>query len=92
MAYLSLLTGRDVQRQFAEAVRSRRRSQKLSRSALAERSTVPASTIKRFETTADISLRQFLLLWQSLDRLEPLAALCEVEQDGPRTIDEVLAQ
>lgn len=90
MALLPLLTATDMQERLADAVRSRRRAAKLSRAALAERSTVPPSTIKRFETTGDISLRQFLLLWQCLDRLDRLAALCEPAEPAPRSIAEVL--
>ena len=67
-----------------------RRSRKLSRDALAERITVPASTIKGFEVTGEISLRQFCLLWETLDDLGRLKALCEVDP-MPTSIEEVLA-
>jgi len=62
----------------------------MSRDALAERSGVPAPTIKRFETTGQISLRQFLLLWQSVDRLEHIAELTAPRPDMPGSIEEVL--
>ena len=91
MDRLSLLTPADVQHRFATAVRRSRRERMLSRQALARISTVPASTIKRFETTGQISLRQFLLLWQCVDRLERLAELCEPPPRMPTSIDEVLA-
>ncbi|WP_425531571.1 hypothetical protein [Chromohalobacter nigrandesensis] len=52
---------------------------------------MPAPTIKKFETTGQISLRQFLLLWQCVDRLERVAALSETPTQTPRSIDEVLA-
>ncbi|MFC2992112.1 helix-turn-helix domain-containing protein [Halomonas tibetensis] len=87
---LSLITASDVQHDLARAVRQRRRALKLSRDALAERSGVPAPTIKRFETTGQISLRQFLLLWQSVDRLEPVAKLAATRPYMPSSIDEVL--
>lgn len=89
---LSLTTAADVQRQLAAQTRQRRRDRKLSRRALAELSTVPAATIKRFETTGQISLRQFLLLWQCVGDLDQLALLAEPAALPPRTIDEVLAQ
>ncbi|MDE0693876.1 MAG: transcriptional regulator [Gammaproteobacteria bacterium] len=92
MALLSLTTAADVQRELAASVRQRRRSRKLSRRALAERSTVPAATIKRFETTGQISLRQFVLLWQCVGDLDQLASLAEPRAAPPRTIDEVLEQ
>ena len=87
---LSLLTSTDVQHRLARFLRDRRREHRLSRRVLAERSTVPASTIKRFETTGQVSLRQFLLLWQCLDDLGRVAALGDAPEVAPRTIDEVL--
>ena len=91
MERLSLLSPRDLQMSLASAVRERRRARGLSRRALALESTVPPATIKRFETTGQLSLRQFLLLWQCVDRLERLATLCEREAPAPRTIGDVLA-
>lgn len=89
--HLSLLTARDLQMSLASAVRERRRIHGLSRRALALDSTVPPPTIKRFETTGEISLRQFLLLWQCVDRLDRLAALCDPPQAVLKSIDDVLA-
>ena len=53
------------------------------------------STIKKFETTGQISFRQLLLLWQSLDDLSRLYALTQdfgqrANQRQPQTIEEVL--
>ena len=91
MDHLSLLTPTDAQHRLAAAIRRGRRVRKLSRDGLSRISTVPASTIKRFETTGQISLRQFLLLWQCVDRLDRLAELCEPPSRSPTSIDEVLA-
>ena len=91
MRDLSLTTPADVQRQLATAVRNRRNRRRLSRTALARLSTVPASTIKRFETTGAISLRQFILLWHCLGDLSSLKALA-ADQAMPRSIEEVLGQ
>jgi len=90
MSLLSLLSADDTQQQLAQAVRDKRKQLKLSRNALAERSTVPASTIKKFETTAQISLRQFILLWQCVDSLENLVTLIKQPESIPNSIDEVL--
>jgi len=90
MHQLSLTTANDVQRQLAQAIRNKRKILKLSRDALANQSTVPASTIKKFETTAQISLRQFILLWQCVDSLENLVALSKNKKPQPQSIDEVL--
>ena len=87
----SLTTPAEVQAQLASAVKRQRRGQKLSRQQLARISTVPVSTIKRFETTGQISLRQFILLWQCVDELQRLAALGSPREPAPRSIDEVLS-
>ena len=90
MKTLSLVTAADVQQQLADAVRHKRKRLKISREALARTSTVPASTIKKFETTGQISLRQFILLWQCVDELEPLEVLSKTP-DAPRSIEDVLS-
>ena len=91
---MNLVSGRDVQTSLAEYVQQRRKALKWSRAALAECSTVPAPTIKRFETTGEISLRQFLLLWQCVDDLQRVQSLARGSEHKPipRTLDEVLAQ
>ena len=91
MTLLSLVTPADVQQQLAAGIKRRRRERKLSRNALAELTTVPPATIKRFESTGQISLRQFLLLWQCVDRLDRLATLIEGPRPPPRSIEDVLA-
>ena len=91
MMSILLLDEADVQSALAAYLRRLRRQKKWSRQALAERSTVPAATIKKFELTGQISLRQFLLLWQCLDDLRRLFALTEKPQNPlPVTIAEVL--
>ena len=90
MTLLSLHTAYDIQLNLAQAVRDKRKHMKLSRKALAERSTVPASTIKKFESTGQISLRQFILLWQCVDSLEALFVLTKEVERQPTSIEEVL--
>ena len=88
-----LLDDTDVQQAFATHLRSLREKAKLSRAALSERSNVPAPTIKKFELTGQISFRQLLLLWQSLDDLARLYALTQQDAFNPKipsSIDEVL--
>ena len=70
MNKMSLFSAADVQTSLQEWLIAQRKAQKLSRDRLAEISTVPSSTIKKFETTGQISFRQFLLLWQSVDDLQ----------------------
>lgn len=82
MNRLSLLTPYDLQQQLAQHIKDQRKALKWSRDELAKRSTVPASTLKKFETTGQISFRQFLLLWMCVDdlgRLEQLLKPNDVE-------------
>jgi transcriptional regulator with XRE-family HTH domain len=90
-----LLDQTDVQHAYAEHLRRLRKAAKMSRDALAQRSTVPASTIKKFELTGQISFRQLLLLWQSLDDLKRLYDLSQghtsrANMPFPKTIEDVL--
>ncbi|MFV0450209.1 MAG: helix-turn-helix domain-containing protein [Vibrio sp.] len=88
-----LLDDTDVSQAYAEYLRGLRKQAKLSREALAKRSGVPASTIKKFELTGQISFRQLLFLWQSLDSLERLYQLTQPQRNPsalPTTIEEVL--
>jgi transcriptional regulator with XRE-family HTH domain len=93
MSRLLLLDDTDVQQAFAGHLRRLREQANLSRAALAERSSVPAPTIKKFELSGQISLRQLLLLWQCLDDLKRLYDLTqEPPSDSrmPTSIEEVL--
>ncbi|MBR9830383.1 MAG: helix-turn-helix domain-containing protein [Oceanospirillales bacterium] len=93
MSRFLLLDDTDVQGAFAAHLRLLREQAKLSREALAKRSSVPAPTIKKFELTGQISFRQLLLLWQSLDDLARLLALTQsrsTEAVMPTSIEEVL--
>src|SRR5690554_4753586 len=93
MANFLLLDDTDVQQAFAAHLRGLREEAKFSRAALAERSCVPAATIKKFELTGQISFRQLLLLWQTLDSLDRLYQLTQPSKEHaaiPSSIDEVL--
>lgn len=89
----SLLDDIDVSQALAGHLRTLREQAKFSRAALAKRSTVPAATIKKFELTGQISLRQLLLLWQTLDSLDRLYQLTQSDRSRPTmpsSIEEVL--
>ena len=81
----------ELQRRLADHLRTKRRARKLSRARLAQLSTVPAATIKRFELSGEVSLRQFCLLWECLDDLHALLALTQSLKPEPQTIAEVLS-
>lgn len=87
---LELHSVADVQELLRQKVRHDRDQKKISRRVLAQRSTVPEATIKKFEHTGQISLRQFLLLWQTLASLDEFVALTRPRPTVPKTIDEVL--
>ena len=80
---------REVQDHLAAALRQRRRARKHSRQKAAEASGVPAPTIRRFETSGEISLRQFLMLCAPYGDLKRAEAL--FPEPGPTTMDELLA-
>lgn len=93
MPAFQLLDDQDVQQAFAAHLRTLREQARLSRDALAERSCVPAPTIKKFERTGQISFRQLLLLWQTLDDLARLYDLTRpraAKSVMPTSIEEVL--
>lgn len=95
MNKLSLLSAADVQASMCEWLIFQRKTLKLSREKLAKRSSVPAATIKKFETTGQVSLRQYILLWQTLDDLSRLNALTKntsAVATTPRSINEVLKE
>lgn len=84
---LALWTPGDVQVQLSEYLRKMRKDRKLSRRKLSEMSGVPEPTIKHFEMTGQISLRQFLLLWGRLDKLDELRRfLMEEKREAPKSL------
>lgn len=87
---LSLHTAFDVQVELKESIKRARKHQKLSVEALAKQSGVPYSTIRKFESTGNISLRQFLMLVEVVGDLKQLRALTQPQASEPASIDEVL--
>lgn len=90
MDKINLLNATEVQQELAQTVKRLRKQQKLSRLALALRSGVPASTIKKFETTNQISFRQFILLWQTVSDLDKLMGLTKKDSVEPQSIQDVI--
>ncbi|MDD9174879.1 helix-turn-helix transcriptional regulator [Aliivibrio sp. S2TY2] len=87
---LSLYTAFDVQLELKDFIKQRRKQQKLSVEALAECSGVPYSTIRKFENTGNISLRQFLMLLESVGSLNDIHNLTKPSNQEPTSIEEVL--
>ncbi len=87
-----LLSPKDIQHQLAADVkRSRLDVKGWKRNTLAEKSGVPASTIKRFENSGEISLRQLLMLVHALGLLGRFDQLLKKEIDG-MSMDEYIKQ
>ncbi|MBC8952335.1 helix-turn-helix transcriptional regulator [Xenorhabdus sp. PB62.4] len=86
----SLYTAYDVQHELKDFIKRQRKQQKMSVEDLAERSGVPYSTIRKFERTGNISLRQFLMLLEAIGELQPLHELTKERKREPTTIAEVL--
>ncbi len=63
--------------QLGERVRQLRKVKKISRQELADRSGVPAPTLRKFEQTGIISLESLLKLVTILGRLEEFEQLLE---------------
>lgn len=77
----------ELVRQIGANARALRLAQNLSRKTLAERSGVSESTIKRFETTGQITLDALVLLASALGAAQQLSGLFTYEQ--PVSLDEL---
>lgn len=86
---LSLNTPYDIQLDLKRHLKAVRKSRKLSVDALARLSGVPNSTIRKFESTGNISLRQFLMLYDALGNLSDFSQLTE-KTHTPHSIEGVL--
>lgn len=86
---LYLNTAYDTQLDLKEHIQQLRKAQKLSVEAISEKSGVPYGTVRKFERTGNISLRQFLMLVEALGELSQFRQFLQQEK-APKTIDEVL--
>ncbi|WP_434953076.1 transcriptional regulator [Shewanella sp. HL-SH4] len=87
---LNLYTAFDVQMELQEFISQSRKRKKLSVEELATRSGVPYGTIRKFESTGNISLRQFLMLYEVIGNLNNIRTLTKPDSDQPTSIEEVL--
>ena len=79
---LSIKGSSEVAEELARSLKRKRKWLKHSRIKSAELSGVPASTIRRFENTGEISLRQLLMLclvYDDLASFEGIFAIPEVK-------------
>lgn len=71
----ALQTPHDVQMELAKRARERRLLLNITQAELAKRSGVPLASVRRFETSGEISLRSFLALALVLEELREVAEL-----------------
>lgn len=79
----------EIMQKIADKAKASRLQKDLSRESLAARSGVPASTIKKFEATGQISLQSLVLLAVALDAQQSLFALFETDQ--PATLEQMFS-
>jgi transcriptional regulator with XRE-family HTH domain len=75
MNYFSENTPNSVQLALKEKIKLIRKNQKISQEELAHRSGVSFGSVKRFETTGQISMESFLKLLHVLDRLDEMGRI-----------------
>lgn len=89
----ALYTPWDLQDALRDFLLERRKVLKKSRRSLAEQSGIPAPTIRRFEETGEISLRQFCVLWCTLSdeyAFTTFLNTLKTSKKKPKTMKEVL--
>lgn len=87
---LSLYTAVDLQIELKQFIKQARKQKKMTLSSLAERSGVPYGTLRKFERTGEIPLRQFLMLVEILGDLQALRLALKPQSPAPQTIEDVL--
>ena len=85
-----LLTPGDVQHTLSEHFKRARLDKAHSRTKAAELSGVPSATIRKFETSGQISLRQFLMLCHVYGDIAQLNGVFTIPI--PQTMDQLLSQ
>lgn len=86
---LSLDSPHDVQLAMRDFIKVTRKQKYNSVKELSERSGVPYATIRRFEDSAEISFRQFLMLYDAIDDLANIKKLTKATRP-PTSLDQVL--
>ena len=83
-------TASDMMETFKTKFRQRRKALGYTQPELASRSGVSLGSLKRFESSGQISLESLLKLALVLECLGDFSTLCEEEEIVPKSIDEVL--
>jgi len=80
----------DAKIELAKAAKNSRLKKGWKRDTLSEKTGIPPSTIKRYETTGEISLDQFLKLAFVLGDLDKLKSVFDVNQQIFTSLDDML--
>ncbi|MFT4806758.1 MAG: transcriptional regulator with XRE-family HTH domain [Paraglaciecola sp.] len=86
---LSLLSPFDVQLELSQFVKEIRKNKGFSVKSFSKKTGVPDSTIRKFEKTGEISLRQFLMIYGDIGKLADIQQLTK-KSDVPNSLDEVI--
>ncbi|WP_068473139.1 helix-turn-helix domain-containing protein [Saccharicrinis aurantiacus] len=74
-------TPNDISKELAKRHKALRKQLKISQAELAERSGVSLGSLKRFETTGQISLESLLKLANLLNRLQDFNSVFQAKED-----------
>jgi hypothetical protein len=85
---MSFLTASEIQKSVSKKAKDRRKWLKYSREKASEVSGVPESTIRKFESTGEISFRQLLMLLQAYG---DISVMNDAFENPPaQTMDELI--
>lgn len=88
---IAIVVPSEVQADLAQAMREARKSKKHSRAIASKLTGVPYATIRRFEETGDVSLKQFLMLVSVYGDLQQVAKSIRPQDiNEPKTMDELI--
>lgn len=77
----------EMRLELGERFKRQRLVYNLSRQALSEKSGVPTPTIRKFEATGEISMKSFITLSFTLDKIEEIENLMKINE--PTSIEEL---
>jgi transcriptional regulator with XRE-family HTH domain len=83
-------TPTDIMQELQTKFKERRKSLGYTQNELATRSGVSLGSLKRFESSGQISLESLLKLAFVLECLEDFSAVCEVKEMMPKSIEDLL--
>ena len=83
-------TPHDIKESLRQRFKTRRKQLKLTQKELATKADVSLGSLKRFETTGQISLDSLLKLAFVLECLEDFDEVCEEREEMPESLEEVL--